>query len=145
MTQGTFYLMQSNSTEQDLRHFICQLVKQHYQQQKRVYLHCGTRTQAHEMDDLLWSFESETFIPHNLKGEGLKGGSPVEIGFDQQAQIKDYDILINLADQAPAFAVNFPQIIDFVAADETKKAIARDRFRQYRSMSIELNTQDQNS
>jgi DNA polymerase-3 subunit chi len=65
----------------------------------------------------------------------------VEIGFDKLGPNKNRHLLINLADQAPQFAVNFGQIIDFVANDAAMKATARDRYRQYRQLGIPLTTQ----
>ncbi|MCL1079759.1 DNA polymerase III subunit chi [Parashewanella spongiae] len=145
MSQATFYLMEPDENLdaiEALQGFACQLAHFYYEKQLRIYVHCGNRTDAHQIDELLWRFEASAFVPHNLKGSGPQGGSPVEIGYDPQGPQQIRHLLINLADQAPAFAVNFSQIIDFVAADDVKKTLARERYRQYRGMSIELQTQD---
>ncbi len=143
MSQGTFYLLANGQAPLDALHQLaCKLTEYHYRHKKRIYVHCGSRTQAFDIDESLWQFDLQAFVPHNLKGEGLEGGSPVEIGFDQVGSTTNRDLLINLADQAPSFAVNFAQIIDFVAADDNHKAIARDRFRQYRTMGVKLTTHD---
>jgi DNA polymerase-3 subunit chi len=45
-------------------------------------------------------------------------------------------VLINLADQVPDFARRFNQIIEFVPAEPTLKAQARERYKQYRQAGI---------
>ncbi|MCG9695844.1 DNA polymerase III subunit chi [Shewanella sp. Isolate11] len=151
MPNALFYLMQTADTHtaptadasQDAVYYLaCQIAQQAFTGHQLVYIHCQDQQQAYAIDEILWQFEPTAFVPHNLKGEGPIGGAPVEIGFDKLGPNKNRQLLINLADQAPQFAVNFGQIIDFVANDAAKKAIARDRYRQYRDLGIALTTQN---
>ena len=129
------------SATDDVYRLACQLAEQAFAHQQLVYVHCNDQQQSYAIDEILWQFEPTAFVPHNLKGEGPTGGAPVEIGFDKLGPNKKRHLLINLADQAPQFAVNFGQIIDFVANDAAMKATARDRYRQYRELGIALTTQ----
>lgn len=145
MTQALFYLlppMDVNTAHNDMYQLACRLAQQGFINQQQVYIHCQDKNIAFEIDELLWQFEPSAFVPHNLKGEGPTTGSPVEIGFDRLGPNKSRQLLINLADQVPPFAVNFGQIFDFVANDDQHKAIARERYRQYRGLGIELTTQN---
>ncbi|UCX05692.1 DNA polymerase III subunit chi [Shewanella glacialimarina] len=145
MTQALFYLMPENSLQTSALDALylaaCRLAEQHYRQQKQVYIHCQDKQQAYMIDELLWQFEPSSFVPHNLKGEGPVTGSPVEIGFDTLGPNKSRQVLINLADQAPQFAVNLPHIIDFVANDDSLKGIARKRYREYQTLGCQVTTQ----
>ncbi|MCE9677878.1 DNA polymerase III subunit chi [Shewanella sp. AS1] len=146
MPNALFYLMPdaaNTASSQDAHyHLACRIAQQAFTAQQGVYVHCQDKQQAYEVDEILWQFEPTAFVPHNLKGEGPAGGAPVEIGFDKLGPNKKRQLLINLADQAPQFAVNFDQIIDFVANDTAKKASARERYRQYRELGIALTTQN---
>ncbi|ABI38211.1 DNA polymerase III chi subunit, HolC [Shewanella sp. MR-4] len=145
MTQALFYLLPPvgvNTALNDMYQLACRLAQQGFIHQQQVYIHCQDKNIAFEIDELLWQFEPSAFVPHNLKGEGPTTGSPVEIGFDRLGPNKSRQLLINLADQVPPFAVNFGQIFDFVANDDQHKAIARERYRQYRGLGIELTTQN---
>lgn len=145
MTQTLFYLMPAtaeNTAQSDLYLLACRLSQRAFINQQQVYIHCQDKNIAFKIDELLWQFEPSAFVPHNLKGEGPTTGSPVEIGFDRLGPNKSRQLLINLADQVPPFAVNFGQIFDFVANDDQHKAIARERYRQYRGLGIELTTQN---
>ncbi|AAN56420.1 DNA polymerase III subunit chi [Shewanella oneidensis MR-1] len=145
MTQALFYLMPptgENTALSDLYQLACRLSQRAFIDQQQVYIHCQDKNVAFEIDELLWQFDPSAFVPHNLKGEGPTTGSPVEIGFDRLGPNKSRQLLINLADQVPPFAVNFGQIFDFVANDDQHKVIARERYRQYRGLGIELTTQN---
>ncbi|MGS0674338.1 DNA polymerase III subunit chi [Shewanella sp. 0m-4] len=150
-SQALFYMMPKDakpasnapkSAQDQVYLLACQLAERAFATQELVYIHCQDQQQAYAIDELLWQFEPQSFVPHNLKGEGPIGGAPVEIGFDRLGANKKRHLLLNLADQVPQFAVNFGQIIDFVANDDSHKAIARDRYRQYRALGIALTTQD---
>ncbi|NKF49800.1 DNA polymerase III subunit chi [Shewanella sp. WXL01] len=145
MPQAQFFLMPAlaaNTTAIDAVYLAaCQLAEQNYRQQRSVYIHCQDKQQAHAIDELLWQFEPTSFVPHNLKGEGLINGSPVEIGFDPVGPNKSRQLLINLAQQVPQFAVNLPDIIDFVAQDGALKQQARQRYRQYQQLGMQVSTQ----
>ncbi|ABI70770.1 DNA polymerase III subunit chi [Shewanella frigidimarina] len=145
MTQALFYLMPDNHNQMSALDALylaaCRLAEQQYRQQKTVYIHCKDKQQAYAIDELLWQFEPNAFVPHNLKGEGPVTGAPVEIGFDTLGPNKSRQVLINLADQMPSFAVNLPHIIDFVANDDELKRIARNRYRQYQNVGITPSTQ----
>ncbi|MFT5236054.1 MAG: DNA polymerase-3 subunit chi [Shewanella sp.] len=148
MPNALFYVMpvEANCSPTDaaeqVSHLACVLSQQAFIEQKLVYIHCKDREQAYGVDELLWQFEPSAFVPHSLKGEGPTTGAPVEIGFDTLGPNKNRHLLINLADQVPSFAVNFGQIIDFVANDAGLKALARERYRQYQSLGVVLQTQD---
>ena len=51
-----------------------------YQAGHRIFVNVNNTEDAHLFDEHLWCFNPERFVPHNLQGEGPKGGAPVEIG-----------------------------------------------------------------
>ncbi len=143
MKSALFYILPEQTEPQsnwpDRLAYACQQAAQLYQQGRRVYIHCQDQAMAFEVDECLWQLEPHSFIPHNLVGEGPRGGSPVEIGFQRPATRRP--ALINLAETAPEFAVDFTQVVDFVPTDETEKQQARERYKRYRSLGFALNTQ----
>jgi len=142
MTQVTFYILsQADEPGRPLpAHFVlaCQLAQQHYQQKQRVFILTDDQPQAYAIDEYLWQLEPESFVPHNLMGEGPAYGAPVEIGW--QPPKTSRSLLINLSTSAPAFANRFKEVIDFVPTDEQLKARARMRYKQYRQQGLMLQT-----
>ncbi|WP_445766993.1 DNA polymerase III subunit chi [Rheinheimera sp.] len=116
----------------------CQLCADLYRAKQRVFVYTADQKQAEAFDELLWQFDAERFVPHNLSGEGPKYGAPIEISW--QAPRQNRQVLINLADTVPAFANRFSQIIEFVPATEHEKAQARDRFKHYRQLGVNPQT-----
>ncbi len=141
-TQVMFYLLDQEPSDDkqqlSLLH-TCFQAAHFYRQNQRVYIYCQDQDQAHQVDELLWSFEPDSFVAHNLVGEGQNYGSAVEIGW--QAPKNRRPILINLTSTAPSFAHQFSQIVDFVPSDEQLKQAARERFKAYRQSGFQVDNQ----
>ena len=88
---------------------------------------------------MLWAFDSDSFVPHNLVGEGPKHGAIVEIGY--HAPQGRRPVLINLTSTVPNFANQFNFIVDFVPSDEALKQQARGRFKTCRQWGFQVNSQ----
>jgi DNA polymerase III subunit chi len=145
--QVSFYLLPDkphNELSTAPAHFAlaCQLCADFYRAKQRVFVYTADQQQAEAFDELLWQFDAERFVPHNLSGEGPKYGAPVEISW--QAPRQNRAVLINLADTVPAFANRFSHIIEFVPSDAQLKAQARERFKQYRQLGISPQTLNTN-
>ena len=142
MRQATFYILnQTNELGSSIpAHFACacQIIADYYRQGARIFVHTDDQQHSHLIDELLWSFDADSFIAHNLAGEGPSYGSPVEIS--HTAPTNRRHILVNLATEPPEFVQKFQQIIDFVPAEESLKQLARARYSAYRRLGINLNT-----
>jgi len=142
-TQVMFYLLEE---EQKLEngaqpsHFhACLQAANFYRQNQRVFIHVENQQVAHQLDELLWAFEPDSFVPHNLLGEGPNNGAAVEISW--QSPTNRRAILINLTSTVPNFANQFSHIVDFVPSDETLKQQARERYKGYRQCGIQVDNQ----
>ncbi len=139
-TQVMFYLLKDDdSSEQSLVHQACLQAAYFYRQNKKVFMYSQDQAAAHQLDELLWSFEPDSFVPHNLAGEGPSYGAAVEISW--QAPTGRRPVLINLTSTVPPFANQFSYIIDFVPTDESLKQQARDRFRACRQLGFTVGNQ----
>jgi DNA polymerase-3 subunit chi len=141
-TQVMFYLLEQDNNEEkqyaSLLH-ACFQAAYFYRQSKRVFIYTNDQQQAHLVDELLWSFEPDSFVPHNLVGEGQKNGSAVEISWQTPSNRRA--ILINLSSTVPNFANQFSHIVDFVPADNTLKQQARERYKMYRQLGFQVDNQ----
>ncbi|WP_305405902.1 DNA polymerase III subunit chi [Photobacterium leiognathi] len=143
MTHATFYIIddKQESADTDFQcHFACHLAAMSYRQGNKVYLLAANKQQAEQIDEYLWQQDPDSFVPHNLIGEGPNGGSPVEIGWAALRHTGHRATLINLAETAPNFAVTFAQVVDFVPCDEKLKQLARERYKAYRLAGIQITT-----
>ena len=149
-TQVMFYLLQDDgvnaekspngeTSKDSLSYHACLQAAYFYRQTQKVFIYTENQTAAHHIDEILWAFEPESFVPHNLVGEGSKYGSPVEISWQNPKDRRS--VLINLTDTIPSFAQQFTTIIDFVPTDETLKQQARERFRACRQLGFNVDNQ----
>lgn len=135
-----FYLLTSEQAED--RHLLaCRLIEKAYRKNHRVYVHCIDQQQAELIDELLWTFKDDSFIPHNLQGEGPEPPPPVQVGFAKEPRGYN-DILINLAPEIPAFYSRFRRVIELVLNQEDDKALSRNRYKLYRSQGCQLQTHE---
>ncbi len=133
-----FYLLEQHDPQ--ARWLIaCRLIEKAYIRGHTVYVHCDHQKDAETIDELLWTFKEESFIPHNLQGEGPKPPPPVQIGYG--AEPKGFnDILLNLSRAIPEFHQRFKRVIEIVSGDEQAKNLSREHYRQYRAQGYELFT-----
>ena len=128
MTQVDFYVL---AQTQQRALFACRLAEKIYQLGKRVYIHTTDEQHSRALDDLLWTFQSGSFVPHERYQDGHAAHSPVLIG--HQAQPKaDADVLINISDELPMFYSGFARVAEIVDSEEAVKLKGRERFRLYR-------------
>lgn len=140
MPQVDFYSLKQ-SEEQDRLFFTCRLCEKAMNQGLKIYIHTDSDQVAQEMDDLLWSFKPESFIPHAIVGiddELVEDEDvPVFIGCVAEFPGKA-DLLINLAGDIPDFHGNFTRIAEIVPNSEEAKANLREHWKSYKEKGLEL-------
>jgi len=145
-TQVMFYILPdkeendvSDSNASSVLYQACLQASYFYRQNQRVFIYTQDQKSAEQIDEMLWAFDSESFVPHNLSGEGPKQGAAVEIS--HQAPRGRRPVLINLSSTVPDFASQFQLIVDFVPSDETLKQLARERFKTCRQWGFQVDNQ----
>ena len=142
--QARFYVIEKNSQQGELsaeEALACDLAANAWRLGKKVFIACETEQQALDLDEALWQRDAEQFVPHNLSGEVTNYATPIEISWVGKRNAQRRDLLINLQQNVPEFVQSFNQIIDFVPADETRKAQARERYKHLRQLGWELATE----
>lgn len=138
MPKIDFYILADANASSRLA-FACRLIEKAYQNQHRVYIHTEDEPMAHQLDELLWTYRDDSFIPHHLHGEGPDPAPPIQIGF-AAAPIKQRDLLINLSLSIPEHYAQFNRIIEIVSHETTVQETAREHYRYYRGYGFEITT-----
>lgn len=145
-TQVMFYLLPdkdkadaSEFNASSALYHACLQASYFYRQNQRVFIYTQDQSNAEQVDEMLWAFDSDSFVPHNLSGEGPKQGAAVEIS--HQAPRGRRPVLINLTSTVPDFASQFQFIVDFVPSDEALKQLARERFKTCRQRGFQVDNQ----
>jgi DNA polymerase-3 subunit chi len=133
-----FYLLSSD--QPDAKWLVaCRLLEKAYSKGHRVFVYCNNRQDAEHLDELLWTFRDDSFIPHNLQGEGPEPPPPVQIGYDKEPRGFN-DILLNLSNDTPTFYGKFKRIMELVTNVEAEKELSRLHYKEYRAKGCDLHT-----
>lgn len=135
-----FYLL-ANGDEQTRLLLACRLLEKAYFRGHRVFVYCNNQQEAETLDELLWTFKDNSFIPHNIQGEGPEPPPPIQIGYHSEPRGFD-DILFNLATEIPIFYSRFRRVIEIVTNNEVAKELSRSHYREYRAKQCELKTHE---
>jgi len=133
-----FYVLE-NASQQEAWRYACQLIERIYADEPSIYVHTASQQEAERMDALMWTYQDQSFLPHEIIDEANNCLSPIQIGYQLAPKTKN-QTLVNLTPQIPGFYQQFSHIIEIVFSDPSVQQLARERFRQYREAGCELNT-----
>lgn len=129
----TFYQLddKTQDAKQDVLKACSYLLLETVKKRKWATVLCIDKQQAEDVDEFVWQHPVDSFIPHNLAGEGPKQGTPAEITWLGQT-LNSRHTLINLSQSMIENHRQYQHIIDFVPVEETQKQQARERYKQYK-------------
>lgn len=136
MGRVDFYVLPENSQRE---RFVCGLVVKALQGGHRLYIHSPDPNIAGLLDEMLWTFQDISFVPHEMTTSAPPADCPVLIGPEENLP-PGCDVMINLSDSIPAAAEQCTRIVEIVAGNEKMKKHARDRYRTYRERQFELHS-----
>ncbi len=131
MPRVDFYLLQA-SCNQQRELFVCRLVDKIWRQGHRVYIHTGAHNRAVQLDKLLWTYQDDSFVPHDLYPARQDSRAPIRIGAGEDNFWSQADVLINLSDTVPAFFTQVERVLEVLNQEPCIKAQGRERYRTYR-------------
>lgn len=133
MTRVDFYLLQDLDPEA-LQRFACRLASKALSGGKRVHLHTDGEVQAQAMDELLWRYPEQRFLPHAQLSEQRVATAPISIGSNDPEDCDE--VLINLASAIPSFFGRFDRVAEIILGNQ--RDAGRARYKQYRDRGYPL-------
>ena len=109
----------------------------------RLYIYCDDPLRMDQIDQALWSIEDVSFVPHERLQSDESEALPVNL-VDQASwplvanRVSEADWLVNLDDDCPPEATLFTRILEIVSRDDDDRQQARQRWRQYQAMGLDL-------
>jgi len=137
-SKADFYLLPNDDPE-DRGRFLCRLLEKVCAMGHQAYIQTEDARAAQQLDQLLWEFKPEAFIPHGLQGEDHQ--SAVEIGWGNQRP-QHRDLFINLALDAPEDITQFDRILEIVVQSPPVLEATRQNFRRYKELGIPAEMHD---
>jgi len=134
-----FYVLKSSTVKQRWI-FACRLTEKAYLRDLRIAVLCGSAADAAALDDLLWTFNERSFVPHGVREAGASdAATPVQISSDMQT-MGPADLLVNLSEGLPVGLERFARIAEIMDADDERRRLGRERFKAYRELKLPLET-----
>lgn len=153
MTQVDFYILGDNS-HRDINQMVCRLCEKALSQAMNVFVLTKSTEQAQQLDDLLWTYKTDSFIAHQNRLNKSDDSEilpqtefnyPVLISSEtpQAQETGQYtQLLINLTSQTPPLYQQFERIAEMVGKDPQSREVARNRYRFYLQQGLSLNKYD---
>ncbi len=136
MTKVDFYVL-SETTSEARWLFACKLTEKVQKMGMRVLLAVDSEIEAQKLDELLWTFKPESFVPHQVIN-GLKP-APVEITYSEQ--VGDHQgLLLNLTSTIPSWFSRFERVCEVVIQEPEMLATSRERYSYYKTRGYPIQT-----
>ncbi|HEY1314323.1 MAG TPA: DNA polymerase III subunit chi [Steroidobacteraceae bacterium] len=125
-----FYVLKSNNAKQRWV-FACRLIEKAYLRDLRVVIVNDTPADAKALDDLLWTFNERSFVPHHIADTHITVEPAVPAG---------PELLVNLTAGLPAQWERYGRVAEIIDADEERRRLGRERFKAYRDFKVSVET-----
>ncbi|NCT66810.1 MAG: DNA polymerase III subunit chi [Rhodanobacteraceae bacterium] len=139
MPRADFYLIAKPRFRAEPLRLVCELAKRAFAAEQPTLILTRSQDQAEALDELLWAFDEDAFIPHQLAGDDDDAITAVLI-VPPGVAAADRPLVINLRDEcAPGL---FERVLEVVPADEAERAGSRERWKTYKQAGFEVNKFD---
>ena len=140
MPRADFYLIAKERFREEPLLLVCELAKRGFAANLPILVLARGAAQAEAIDDLLWSFDPDEYLPHQIAGmdEG-DDETPILIA-TPELDVPARALLINLRDAAPTG--NFDRVLEVVPADPAARAPLRERWKHYQALGFDVNKHD---
>ena len=118
--------------------YACRLVRKARAADMRVVVFTRDRQQLDALDEALWTFSEQDFLPHVTADDELASQTPIILTDDAEATLPHHQILINVSGETPAHFARFERMFEVISIDEDDLAAGRERYRQYQQRGYPL-------
>ena len=139
MTRADFYLIAKPRFREEPLRLVCELARKAHDSGKPTLVLARDREQAEALDDLLWAFDDDAYVAHQIAGDEEDELTPVLI-VPPDMDVPMRPLVINLRD-APV-AGSFERVLEVVPADASAREPLRERWKAYKAQGFEVNKHD---
>ena len=133
-----FYIL--NKAE-DLKISVCKIIKEYYKKKYKIFVSSRSDDLVNELNNLLWTFEQISFIPH-CTTKNYDKNSPILLSgkdsFPKTVNLKEYDVWLNLDDEVEENYTDFEIILEIVSQNEEQRILSRKRYLNYQKNNFEV-------
>src|SRR3546814_7292560 len=117
--RATFYLIDKPRFREQPLLLVCELAKKASDAGMATRVLARDSAQAEQLDDLLWSFDPDAFVPHQIAGAEVDEDEATVLIAAPDTDIALRPLVINLRDAA--VEGEFDRVLEVVPADESAR------------------------
>ena len=118
--------------------YACVLVRKARTANCNVVLFAEDPSLLRTIDELLWTFSEQEFLPHVMAEDPNAAHTPILLTSDDSAALPHRQVLINLSPRMPACFAQFERLFEIVSTDAEDVAAGRERYRYYQQRGYPL-------
>ena len=125
----------------------CSIAAKAIRQGRRVVVHAPDPALARRFDDMLWTAQPLSFVPHVAADSPLAARTPIVIAsrLDNLPDIETMrDVLLNLDNrsQPPQEFTRYNMLVEVVSTDESDRQLARQRWQSFKEQGLTVTAYD---
>ncbi|WP_423895008.1 DNA polymerase III subunit chi [Candidatus Pelagadaptatus aseana] len=137
MTRISFYIL-GDDNDDARKLFACRLAEKAWREGNRIYIAVNDAAEAEALDQQLWRFRPESFVPHSTEHSETPSAAVV-IGCQDDCG-DHHDLLINLRSQIPSHFSRFERLVEIVSQSENILTETREHFTFYKQRGYPIET-----
>ena len=136
MSRADFYTLKDSHGDARYR-LLQQLLSKSLGQGTAVHIHCRDAAEVSHLDNYIWAFKPESFLPHHALSDDNENNmsSPITLGHGQQRP-QQAVICVNLSAEP---VQGYERIIEIVVQEPTILEQTRAHYRHYQQAGHEMN------
>ncbi len=138
--RADFYLIAKPRFREEPLRLVCELVRKAHDAGFPILVLARDMGQAEALDDLLWSFDPDAYLPHQIAGTDEEDELTPILIVAPDADVPMRPLVVNLRD-APVEG-GFERVLEVVPADPSAREPLRERWRQYQARGLKLAKHD---
>ncbi|QEM83238.1 DNA polymerase III subunit chi [Halomonas binhaiensis] len=133
MTKVDFYILPDTTLEARLD-FACRLTETIARKGYRLYLFAEDERMARELDDRLWDFRPDAYVPHALEGSDEAQGVAITIGWQGPPASLDPppQAMLNLSPEIPEWFSRFERVAEIINQHQEVLSTKRECWKTYK-------------
>ena len=139
MPRADFYLIAKPRFLEEPMKLVCELARKSYDKGLWTLILARDAAQAEALDELLWSFDDDAYIPHQIAGDEEDELTPVLIATPDR-DVPSRALVINLRDDT--YLGTCDRVLEVVPADASARGPLRERWKQYKALGLDMHKHD---
>ena len=140
MPRADFYLIDKPRFREEPLLLVCELARKAFDAGIPTLVLPRDNVQAEAIDDLMWSFDPDAYLPHQIAGSDEEDELTPILILSPDVDSPMRPMVINLRDAV--VDGDFERVLEVVPADPAARAPLRERWKQYQARGLDLNKHD---